>query len=92
MSGRPIFVAQLSRTSHRLPAGRTGKVEPDSPLSKGDAPKGAGIVLIFEDSSKMLIARDSDSLIPGVPVFQDNPQTAAPSLPLTKGEFPLNAR
>ena len=47
--------------------------------------------MIFEDSSKMLIARDRDllslGLIFGFLVFQDSPQTAAPSPPLTKGEF-----
>ena len=65
---------------------------PKFPLIKGGGAKGAGVVLIFEGSSKMLIARDSDSLILSFSVFQDNPQTAAPLPPLTKGEFPLNAR
>ena len=30
---------------------------------------------------------DKDPLFLSFPVFQDNPQTAAPSPPLTKGEF-----
>jgi len=49
-----------------------------SPLEKGEGAEGAGVVMIFEDRSKMLIARDKDllslGLILGFPVFQDNPQ------------------
>jgi len=44
---------------------------------KGGGAEGAGVVLTFEGSSKMLPASESDPLILDFPVFQDNPQTAA---------------
>jgi hypothetical protein len=83
----------LERIRKELPS-----AGPQFPLKKGGGAEGAGFVLIFEANSKDAEgARDSDSLILGFPVLQDNPLTAArpPSPPLTKGEFltaPLKAR
>src|SRR5262245_18051586 len=64
------------------------------PLEKGGRCRshggrgGAGVVLtsqsLLEDVDG---TRLSDSLVLGFPVVPDNPRTAAPSPPLTKGEF-----
>ena len=45
-------------------------------LKKGGGAEGAGVVLIFEGSATLLIARERDSLFLGFPVLQDNPQAS----------------